>query len=314
MKVRPVSRRLRRVPVALLPLVLLGSLAACGSSDGSASSDPLSAVSISGDPGKAPQVTWKSQMEVSGVQTKTLHQGDGAKMENGDSVQANIWIGDGFTKKQAFSTYDEGGPQVLKVDSSALSPVFLKAVEGHTIGSRVAVTAPADQVFGQTGNPKLGIGNKDAVLLIVDLIKQDVPPKPVDVAASKLPKVVEKKGNPVGLDFKGLPKPKASGDLLRSVVKEGNGPTVTPDMTVTANYLGQVYGAKAPFDESFSKKPVPFSLQSVVKGWTYGLSGVKVGSRVLLEIPPSLGYGDQAQANIPANSTLYFVVDIIKAQ
>jgi len=314
MKVRPVPRRLRRVPAALLPLALLGSLAACGGSDGSASSDPLSAVSISGDPGKAPQVTWKSQMDVSSVQAKTIHQGDGAKLENGDSVQANIWIGDGYTKKQAFSTYDQGGPQVLKVDSSALSPVFLKAVEGHTIGSRVAVTAPADQVFGQTGNPKLGIANKDAVLLIVDLMKQDVPPKPVDVAPSKLPKVVEKKGKPVALDFKGLPKPKADGDLLRSVVKEGNGPTVTQDMTVTANYLGQVYGAKAPFDESFSKKPVPFSLQSVVKGWTYGLSGVKVGSRVLLEIPPSLGYGDQAQQNIPANSTLYFVVDIIKAQ
>lgn len=308
------SRRLRRVPAALLPLVLLGSLAACGSSDSSSSTDPLSAVSISGDPGKAPQVTWKSQMETDSIQAKTLHEGDGPKIESGDSVQANIWIGDGFTKEKAFSTYEQGGPQVLKVDSSALSPVFLKAVEGHTIGSRVAVTAPADKVFGQTGNPKLGIANKDAVLLIVDLVKQDVPPKPVDVSASKLPKVVEKKGKPVALDFTGVPKPKADGDLLRSVIKEGNGPTVTEDMTVTANYLGQVYGAKQPFDESFSKKPVPFSLQSVVKGWTYGLSGVKVGSRVLLAIPPSLGYGDQAQQGIPANSTLYFVVDILKAQ
>ncbi len=51
----------------------------------------------------------------------------------------------------------------------------------------------------------------------------------------------------------------------------------------------------------------------MVKGWTYGLTGVKVGSRVVLEIPPVLGYGGQAQSAIPANSTLYFVVDVISA-
>src|SRR6476646_5653839 len=116
MKVSPVSR-LRRVPAVLLPLALLGaSLAACGGDGGSSSSDPLSAVSISGEPGKAPQVSWKSQMDVSSVQATTLHEGDGAKVESGDSVQANIWIGDGFSKEQAFSTYEQGGPQVLKVD------------------------------------------------------------------------------------------------------------------------------------------------------------------------------------------------------
>ena len=68
------------------------------------------------------------------------------------------------------------------------------------------------------------------------------------------------------------------------------------------------------FDESFSKKPVPFQLSQVVPGWTYGLEGVKVGSRVLLQIPPELGYGEAEQGAIPANSTLYFVVDVVKAQ
>jgi len=85
-------------------------------------------------------------------------------------------------------------------------------------------------------------------------------------------------------------------------------------MTVTANYLGQVYDGDKPFDESYSQKPVPFALSQVVQGWTYGLSGLKVGTRVLLQIPPDLGYGGQEQENIPANSTLYFIVDIISAK
>lgn len=49
----------------------------------------------------------------------------------------------------------------------------------------------------------------------------------------------------------------------------------------------------------------------VIEGWLEGLKGQKVGSEVLLVVPPSLGYGDQAQGEIPANSTLVFVVDIL---
>ena len=66
------------------------------------------------------------------------------------------------------------------------------------------------------------------------------PPTPKDVPSAQLPGIVEKKGEPVALDFKGVDEPKADGDLLRSVVKEGKGKTVTTDMTVTADYLGMV--------------------------------------------------------------------------
>ena len=129
-----------------------------------------------------------------------------------------------------------------------------------------------------------------------------------------MPSIIEKKGEPVGLDFTGIAKPKADDDLKRSVIKEGTGATVTTDMTIKADYLGQTYGAKAPFDESFSKQPAEFALTGVVEGWTYGLAGLKVGSRVLLTIPPAMGYGAQEQSGIPANSTLYFVVDILSAK
>jgi peptidylprolyl isomerase len=307
-----VSRRLRRLPAALLPVVLLAGLTACGGDD-SSSSQPLDAVSISGPVGKEPKVTWKGEMESTSVETSTLTKGDGAEIKDGDKVNAQVWIGNGYSQKKANSTYDSGSPETIPVDKST-NPVFTDALTGATIGSRIAITAPADKIFGPGGNAQLDIGNKDPVLIIIDAVSEYTTPKPKDVSSKWLPSVVEKQGEPVALDFKGLPKPKADGDLRRSIIKQGKGETVTDSMTVTANYLGQVYGAKKPFDESYSKQPVPFSLQSVVKGWTYGLSGVKVGSRVLLEIPPSLGYGAQAQPNIPANSTLYFVVDIISAK
>jgi peptidylprolyl isomerase len=320
-KVKLLSRRLRRLPILLLPLVLATTLVACGDdsdSSGESSSSPatgtLDGVEVEGEPGKAPEVTWDGKLEVTDIETTVLTKGEGEEVAEGDQVQANLWIGNGFTQKQAYSSYDDGGQPETVTASADLAPVFKDAVLGQTIGSRVAVTATADDAFGPSGNPQLGIGNKDTVLIIVDLIEMYVPPEPTDVPQSEMPKVVEKKGEPTGFDFSGVAEPKADGDLLRTVVKEGEGETITSDMTIEADYLGAVYDAKKPFDESYSKEPVEFALSGVVKGWTYGLTGVKVGSRVLLSIPPDLGYGSQEQAGIPANSTLYFVVDVISAK
>ena len=309
----------RRLPALLLPLVLAlalaGGLTACGGNDSSSgsSSDALQGIKVTGDIGTAPEVKWNGKLDVKDTNTTVVSEGDGDKIANGDKVEANLWIGNGFTQKKAYSTYDNGGKAETVTADDSLSPVFKDAVLGQKIGSRVAVTATGKEAFGDSGNTQLGIAPTDSVLIIVDLMKEYTPPKPVDVPQSQMPKVVEKKGKPVSLDFKGLPKPKPTDDLKRSVIKQGNGDTVTTDMTLTVNYLGQVYGAKQPFDESYSKQPATFALSQVVQGWTYGLSGLKVGSRVLLAIPPSLGYGSQAQSKIPANSTLYFVVDIIKA-
>lgn len=302
-------------PLLLLLTLLLGvSLVACGDDSGDAgSSDTLAGITITGDPGEKPDVTWNGKLETDKVSTEVLAEGDGEEVAQGDQVLAHIWIGNGVTQKEAYSSY-EAQPQRLTVDENQMGPVFVQGMEGHTIGSRVAITAPASDVFGPQGNAQLDIGNKDSVLLVIDLMDMYTPPKPKDVPEAQLPGIVSKNGKPVRLDFSGVDKPQQDGDLLRSVVKEGDGKPVTTDMQVTANYLGSVYGAKKPFDESYSKKPVPFQLSSVVDGWTYGLEGVKVGSRVLLQIPPDLGYGAQAQQNIPANSTLYFVVDIVSAK
>ena len=51
----------------------------------------------------------------------------------------------------------------------------------------------------------------------------------------------------------------------------------------------------------------------VIQGWDQGLVGQKIGSRVLLVIPSELAYGEEERDNIPANSTLIFVVDILAA-
>ncbi|ACQ80140.1 peptidylprolyl isomerase FKBP-type [Beutenbergia cavernae DSM 12333] len=105
--------------------------------------------------------------------------------------------------------------------------------------------------------------------------------------------------------------------LQAEVLSEGDGPVVEPGSVVAAHYLGQVWGSDTPFDNSYDGgAAVPFSLNTVVAGWTQGIPGHAVGSRILLSIPADLGYGPQggnAQAGIGAEDTIVFVVDIVEA-
>jgi peptidylprolyl isomerase len=314
-----VSRRLRRLPAVLLPVVLLTGLAACGDDEGSAAdSEALQAVTIDGEAGKAPKVTFDEEMSSDKLETEVLEEGDGAEVKEGDKVVTHIWIGNGFTKKKAFSTYDQKRPEVVTVDEN-LSPIFGKAMEGQTVGSRVAVTAPADEAFGPEGNPQLGIANKDAVLVIVDLISVqevlDGPKGTEQKAPAWAPKLVEKDGNVTSLDFTGTPKP--DGKLHSAALIEGEGAAVQSGQTITVDYLGQVYAAKKPFDESYSKEPASFAIGTggVIPGWDKTLVGAKVGSRMILAIPPEDGYGAKGNesAGIKGTDTLYFVVDILSA-
>ena len=53
----------------------------------------------------------------------------------------------------------------------------------------------------------------------------------------------------------------------------------------------------------------------MVKGWDQALVGQTVGSRVVMAIPPKLGYGAKGNkdAGIKGTDTLYFVIDILGA-
>lgn len=124
-----------------------------------------------------------------------------------------------------------------------------------------------------------------------------VPPQ-VKGATDAKPQIVPGKGEP----------PK---QLYSKVLQQGDGPALSETDYVTAHYVGQLWDGTQ-FDSSWDRgEPATFSLQQVIPGWTMGLAGKKVGDRVLLIIPPDLGYGPAGTQGIPPNSTLVFVVDVV---
>jgi peptidylprolyl isomerase len=318
-------RRLALVPALLACCALL--LTACGDDTKDAGLGPsgktldrLSAVSISGDVGSAPEVKWKGEMSAGKVETKTLTEGTGDALADKDTVLAHLWIGNGYSQKTAFSTYDEKKAELLSVDDQL--PSFLAGVKGAKVGTRLAVTASAEEAFGAAGNSQLGIANKDTVLVIVDLMSK-VLDKPEDGATTDapdwMPKAKFRDGVIRSFDFDGTPKP--TDDLRKVQLIQGTGPRVKKGQTVAVRYLGQAFDGDKPFDENFGDtgtgQPTTFTLAkgSVIDGWVEGLDGVPVGSRVVLEIPSELGYGADGSpdAGIPKDATLVFMIDILGA-
>jgi peptidylprolyl isomerase len=98
----------------------------------------------------------------------------------------------------------------------------------------------------------------------------------------------------------------------------GTGTAASAGKTVTVNYVGVLYKTGKEFDSSWRRNQpftTPLSPGSVIPGWVEGLSGMKVGGRRELIVPPSLGYGAKGSPpTIPPNSTLVFVVDLLQVQ
>jgi peptidylprolyl isomerase len=101
--------------------------------------------------------------------------------------------------------------------------------------------------------------------------------------------------------------------LTYVITELGTGPDVDSNDVVTVHYTGFLADSTK-FDSSKDRdKPFTFKVGSgqVIEGWDEGLSLLSVGDKATLTIPSELGYGERAQAAIPANSTLIFNIEVI---
>jgi len=102
--------------------------------------------------------------------------------------------------------------------------------------------------------------------------------------------------------------------LQKEILVSGTGDEIKATDSINASYFGWTSDGVI-FDSSTKKDttadaPVTFSLASVIKGWTEGLAGQRVGSTVKLTIPSDQAYGATGSGIIEANAPLVFIVTI----
>jgi peptidylprolyl isomerase len=109
--------------------------------------------------------------------------------------------------------------------------------------------------------------------------------------------------------------------LTEQTLVAGSGTPIASGDTVITNYVGEIWPARAKaqpkvFDSSFSRgAPAGFVIGTgeVIPGFDKTLVGKRIGSRMLLSIPPADGYGPSgnSQAGITGSDTLVFVIDLL---
>ncbi|MDQ2846746.1 MAG: FKBP-type peptidyl-prolyl cis-trans isomerase [Actinomycetota bacterium] len=194
------------------------------------------------------------------------------------------------------------------------------AASGTSSVSGTSGSAASDSASGSAGT---SAGASDSAATGPNIDSSPAPtPGPVVPPATAVASAVPKEQLPTVSGKFGqkptvtVPKGNPPPSLQRQVLTEGTGAVIKKGEVLVTNYLGQIWGGKV-FDNSYDRKAsqaFAIGVHKVVPGWDVSLVGLKVGSRVLLSLPPADGYGStgNTQAGIKGTDTLIFVIDIIK--
>ncbi|WP_370017647.1 FKBP-type peptidyl-prolyl cis-trans isomerase [Planotetraspora sp. GP83] len=248
-------------------------------------------------------------------------EGQGAPAKDGDVLAAKVTVynWDGKENKSPGSDYDQGKSEFVTVNPQ-LPKALHDALVGAKPGGRVLAVIAKDNLSPDQVTQAKQQGTDfttSSQVLVVDVVSAAA--KAAQGAATDPGVAGVKLDNPGGDKAPTLTTKtdaKAPKGLVVKTVIKGSGPAVKADQTILAHYTGKIWGTDKQFDSSWERgEPATFALNQVVKGWSQGLTGVPVGSRVLITIPPDLGYGKEgnAQGGIKGTDTLVFVVDVLAA-
>jgi FKBP-type peptidyl-prolyl cis-trans isomerase len=310
-----IRRRLSHLPAAAVlavPLLLTG---ACSGGDDIG-------VTVKGAFGTRPDVTFPEDPPGGELAVRTVTEGDGeGESVKGDLVVADYvgyrWSKDG--SKLLANSFITGRPGAFP--TGRLVPGLDRALTGAKVGDRVVAKIPPSDGYGDRGNTQHQVGAGDTLLYVLDVraiyaraAAARGAAQPLDDA--RLPRIGDvRPGQGPSVT---VPKTAPPASLQARTLVQGTGRPVGKGQLLALQYTGVFWRDGKVFDSSW-KAGRPYAAVigtgQVIKGWDQALVGQKVGSRMLLVVPPSLGYGERGlpQAGIKGTDTLVFVVDILGA-
>jgi peptidylprolyl isomerase len=206
-------------------------------------------------------------------------------------------------------------------------PGLTTALKSARLGSRIVAVLPPKYGYGTQGNSQLQVTGKDTLVWVIDLLQefsatQSATGNQVSTGGGKLPSITAKTNEAPVVT---VPKNSAPKKLSVTTLIQGSGPKLAKGDTVVTQYVGvnwrtgKQFGSSWPASQDAAGQLLSFQVggNQVLPGLSDALAGISVGSRVMVVVPPSLGYGPaggQASAGIKKNDTLVFVVDVLGDQ
>lgn len=99
--------------------------------------------------------------------------------------------------------------------------------------------------------------------------------------------------------------------VFYSIVTQGSGKAPEACSNILVRYKGMLTNGTV-FDQSSTG--VYFSLGNLIPAWRNVLPYLKTGGKMMIYVPPYLGYGNQQNGTIPPNSILVFEIDLDAVQ
>ena len=269
------------------------------------------AVKVTGDFGEKPRVEFPAPLVPKQTQCSEIIAGEGDRLQDGQFVLLGASLFNGTTGEEIQTIgYGDDDPANLVIGASW--PAFDKGLSCAREGSRVVVVAPSEDL-----DPSTGEGG-DSVVSVID-VKQAFPPaptaprgsratgsrpwcsRPTAAPASRSPAAIRpRRASEVESSSRATARPSRTAIRSSSSTPACSGTTARPSSTPPGPTAQPAVFVVGEGDAA-----------QVIPGFSKALVGQQVGSQVGVIVPPSEGYGEQGNGTVPANATLFYVIDIL---
>lgn len=235
-------------------------------------------IEVLGAIGAQPVLSLSSPISLADSSSEILIRGKGQPLSPGDTAALRITVFSGRDGK-LLSSKNEDAVLFGKLSASVFGSELYETVKGAREGTRFIIKHPVERA----GNSAMEIGVVD---VIPTRLQGAMTPPPADFGLQ----IQDVNGEPIPQivgDF--------GGDLRSHVLFAGTGATVGVGQTALVRYREYSFSSPPALLNDHWGEPVKLKLNDKIQqGVSRGLVDQKVGSRVLLVVPPAEGSGSKA--------------------
>lgn len=278
--------------------VVLFAVSACSNSEAAPELTTVAPteVTVTGTGDEAPKLNYDTPFVYVEPHAEVLWEGSGAAVEDGDWTLLRFYAEDPDTQDVVRNDFLEV-PVALKLSRETLGSELYDLVVGKPAGSR----------FLQVTND-----GKSTNIVVVDMLAASSSGE-VRAQEPHSPTVTYgQEGEPIISIGKDAKKPST---LEVQQIRSGSSEQVEEGAQVVLQYVAATWKSGKQFDSTWTDKRGPVTVKvgadKIIAGLDEALVGARIGSQLLIIIPPELGFANTDSKY--AKSTLVYVVDVLAA-